>query len=87
MIFLLVGVAGYRLRSETGALGAIVLVGIAATGVVLAFFAVDTLRNAPQTFVAIVAIAALAVILDTIWKRVRPEPPPGAAAPVQSRGA
>ena len=32
MIFLLVGIAGYRLRSETGALGAIVLVGIAATG-------------------------------------------------------
>ena len=70
MIFLLVGVAGYRLRSETGALGAVVLVGIAATAVVLVF-AVDTLRNAPQTFVAIVAIAALAVILDTIWKRVR----------------
>ena len=62
-------------------------VGIAATGVVLAFFAVDTLRNAPETFVAIVAIAALAVILDIIWKRVRPEPPPAAAAPVQSGGA
>ena len=74
MIFLLVGVAGYRLRSETGALGLVVLLGIAATGVVLAFFAVDTLRNAPETFVAIVAIAALAVILDIIWKRVRPEP-------------
>ena len=88
MIFLLVGVAGYRLRSETGALGLIVLVGIAATAVVLAFFAVDTLRNAPQTFVAIVAIAALAVILDTIWKRARPEPPPpAAAAPIQSAGA
>ena len=57
MIFLLVGIAGYRLRSETGALGAIVLVGIAATAIVLAFFAVDTLRNAPETFVAIVAIA------------------------------
>jgi amino acid transporter len=88
MIFLLVGVAGYRLRAETGALGLIVLVGIAATAVVLAFFAVDTLRNAPQTFVAIVAIAALAVILDTIWKRMRPEPPPAAAAaPLHSGGA
>ena len=86
MIFLLVGVAGYRLRSETGALGAVVLLGIAATAVVLVFFAVDTLRNAPQTFVAIVAIAALAVILDTIWKRVRPSPP-AAAAPIQSGGA
>jgi hypothetical protein len=41
MIFLR-RVAGYRLRSETGALGLIVLVGIAATAVVRLFFAVDT---------------------------------------------
>jgi amino acid transporter len=74
VIFLLVGVAGYRVRSETGALGSIVLLGVAATAVVLVFFAVDTLRNAPQTFAAIVAIAALAVVLDTIWKRVRGAP-------------
>ena len=58
MIFLLVGASGYRLRSETGAIGAIVLVGMAATAIVLVFFAIDTLRNAPETFVAIVAIAA-----------------------------
>ncbi len=80
MIFLLVGASGYRLRSETGASGAIVLTAMAATAVVLAFFAVDTLRNAPETFAAIVAIAALAVILDLVWKRVRPEPSPAASA-------
>jgi amino acid transporter len=84
MIFVLVGVAGYRLRSETGAAGAIVLVGIAATAVVLVFFAVDTLRNAPETFAAIVAIAGLAVVLDLIWKRMRQEPPPEAAQPTPS---
>ena len=39
VIFLLVGMAGYRLRSSTGASGAIVLVGMAATAVVLVFFA------------------------------------------------
>ena len=71
VIFLLVGLAGYRLRSTTGALGWIVLLGVAATAVVLVFFAVDTLRNAPQTFVAIIAIAALAVVLDLVWKRAR----------------
>ena len=88
LIFLLVGVAGYRLRSETGALGPIVLLGATATSVVLVFFAVDTLRNAPQTFVAIVAIAVLAVILDAVWKRVRPEPTPATTpAPFQSSGA
>jgi amino acid transporter len=71
MIFVLVGVAGYRLRSTTGASAAIILVGIAATLVVLAFFVVDTFRNAPQTFTAIVVIAALAVGLDVDWKRAR----------------
>jgi amino acid transporter len=74
MIFLLVGVAGHRLRSETGARDAVVLLGVAATAIVLVFFAVDTLRNAPQTFAAIVVIAALAVLLDFLWKRARPTP-------------
>jgi amino acid transporter len=83
MIFLLVGASGFRLRSETGAIGAIILVGIAATAVVLAFFAVDTLRNSPETFVAIVVIAALAVVLDLVWKRMRPESPESAPAPAQ----
>ena len=73
MIFLLVGVAGHRLRSETGARDAVVLLGVAATAIVLVFFAVDTLRNAPQTFAAIVVIAALAVLLDFLWKRARPD--------------
>lgn len=49
---------------------------MAATVVVLGFFAVDTLRNAPETFAAIVAIAALAVILDAVWKQIRKESPP-----------
>ena len=71
VVFVLVGVAGYRLRSNTGASGAIVLVGIAATAVVLGFFAVDTLRNAPETFGAIVGMTLLAVVLDVVWKRVR----------------
>jgi amino acid transporter len=79
LIFLLVGMAGYRLRSSTGARGSIVLVGMLATIVVLGFFAVDTLRNPPETFVAIVAIAALAVVLDALWKHVRKEPPPSPA--------
>ena len=72
LIFLLVGVTGYRRRADTGSLAVVVLAAIAATAVVLVFFAVDTLRNAPETFAAIVAIALLAVVLDAAWKRVRP---------------
>jgi amino acid transporter len=71
MIFLLIGLAGYRLRAETGSNVVIVLLAIAVTALVLAFFVVDTLRNAPQTFIAIVAIAVAAVALDWIWTRVR----------------
>ena len=86
MIFLLVGASGFRLRSETGALGVVILAGMAATAVVLAFFAIDTLRNSPETFVAIVAITALAVVLDLVWKRMRgaqdapPETPASSSA-------
>jgi amino acid transporter len=91
IIFLLVGVAGYRLRASIGARGSIILLGMAATAVVLVFFAVDTLRNAPETFVAIVGIAVLAVLLDLVWKHFRTKPPSstaGADAPVsQASGA
>jgi hypothetical protein len=80
LIFVLVGAAGYRLRSTTGASAAIILVGIAATLVVLAFFVVDTFRNAPQTFTAIVVIAVLAVGLDVVWKRARGPLPPAEVA-------
>ena len=68
MIFVLVGVAGYRRRAETGSKAAIVALAIVVTSVVLAFFAVDTWHNAPQTFVAIVGILALSVLLD-LWTR------------------
>jgi amino acid transporter len=82
-IFVLIGVAGYRLRRETGAQAWLILVGVAVTLVVLAFFAVDTVRNSPETFAAMVVVAALAVILDLVWKRVRGEP--AAATPAAQK--
>lgn len=77
MIFLLVGVAGYRRRRDTGSNTAIVVAAIAVTAAVLAFFAVDTWQNAPQTFVAIVVILVVAVGLDqwTQWRERRQAPP------------
>ena len=82
VVFLLVGIAGYRLRAETGAQRRHRPVGVAATAVVLAFFAVDTLQNAPETFAAIIAIAALAVLADVLWKRwPSPTPPPAIVQP------
>jgi len=43
---------------------------------VLVLFAIDTARNAPQTFTAMIVIGVLAVVLDAVWKRVRPASPP-----------
>ena len=74
LVFLLVGIAGYRLRAETGANVAIVIVGLAATVVVLLAFAIDTLQNAPWTFSAMIGITLLAIVLDLVWKRKRPIP-------------
>ncbi|HKY25548.1 MAG TPA: hypothetical protein VJM07_10340, partial [Gaiella sp.] len=79
VVFLLVGLAGYRLRSETGASSLVVLVGMAATLIVLGFFAVDTLRNDPETFTAIVAMTLLAVALDVVWKHFRGRAGPAVA--------
>ena len=81
IIFLLVGVAGYRRRADTGSQAVIVLAAIAVTAIVLVFFAVDTVRNAPETFAAIVAIALLAVVLDLVWKRMRGLPDASATEP------
>jgi membrane-associated PAP2 superfamily phosphatase len=84
MVFLLVGAAGYRRRTDTGSNAALVLLAIAVTAIVLGFFAVDTLKNAPWTFVAIAGIALLAVVLDALVRRtgrVRPTTPAGANLP------
>ena len=71
MIFVLVGAAGYRLRSETGANRRDHARGDRRHAVVLGFFVVDTFRNAPETFTAIVVIALLAIVLDVVWKHAR----------------
>ena len=68
MIFLLVGIAGYRRRADTGSKTPIVVTAIAITAAVLAFFAVDTWQNAPETFAAILAILLFAALLDR-WTR------------------
>jgi amino acid transporter len=74
-VFLLVGVAWYRRRPETGANLLLILLGLGATVVVLVAFALDTLENAPETFTAIVGITLLAVAADFVWKRMRPSEP------------
>jgi amino acid transporter len=70
-VFVLVALAGYRRRADTGANSVIAIAAIGVSAIVLLFFAVDTLRNDPATFIATLAIGLLAVVLDLIWKRRR----------------
>jgi amino acid transporter len=80
VVFLVVGLAGLKLRAETGASAVVVSVTMLATGIVLVLFAIDTARNAPQTFTAMIVIGLLAVVLDAVWKRVRPTSVPAVPA-------
>lgn len=82
MVFLLVGLAGWRRRADTNSNPVIVGLAIATTAIVLGFFAVDTLQNAPETFTAIILLALAAVALDAIVRRHRgaPHPPEGQPA-------
>ena len=91
MIFLLVGHhPAFRLRDEKSTLtreAPILLLGMGATGGRAGLLRDRHGAQRPRTFGAIVGIAVLAVVLDLVWKRVRPEPPPAAAAvPVESGG-
>jgi amino acid transporter len=80
VVFLLVGLAGWRRRHDTGSNPAIVLASMALILVVLGFFLVDTIRNAPETFVAMVGVGAFAVVLDQLFRRSPTAQPPAEGA-------
>jgi amino acid transporter len=71
VIFLLLCVAGMRLRHETGSSAVVIATAMVLTTAVLVLFAIDTLENDPVTFVAMVVIAALAGVIEWVWKLVR----------------
>jgi amino acid transporter len=72
MVFLLVGLAGWRRRADTNSNPVIVVLAIAVIAIVLGFFAVDTLQTAPDTFIAIVALGLLAIVLDAAFRQKQP---------------
>jgi amino acid transporter len=80
VIFLLVGAAGYRRRADTQSNTVIVVLAMTVTAVVLVFFAVDTLDNAPETFGAIIGIGLLSIVLDALVRRGRRQAPPPSPA-------
>ena len=74
VLFLVICAAAYRLRARTGSSLVMILLAAAVTAVVLVAFSVDTLRNAPQTFVAMILIGLVAIVFDAVW---RGRPPAG----------
>jgi hypothetical protein len=49
---------------------------MAVIAVVLGFFLVDTVRNAPETFIAMVGVGIVAIVLDQLCRRPAPDAPP-----------
>jgi hypothetical protein len=68
VLFLLICAGAYRLRKNTGTRTFMIFLAGAATALVLVAFSVDTLRNAPQTFTAMILLGVLAVVLDAVWR-------------------
>jgi amino acid transporter len=75
VVFALIGIGHLRIRQETGANAALLVLGILAAVVVLAMF-LPTLAEEQATLSVIVAIVVLSVVLDFFWKRSRGDQPP-----------
>ena len=75
VVFSLVTAGHIRVRSETGANGLVLVLGVATAVIVLVSFAVTTLVDEPATAVALVVILVLSVVLDRWWKSVRDRDP------------
>lgn len=75
VIFLVTSVAAFRLRAETGSRTWPLVAGILLTAAVLVVFAVQTARTEPVTLVAMVVVLALAVVVDLLWRLIRPSHP------------
>jgi amino acid transporter len=70
LIFVLVTAAHFRVRGETGANAFVLVLAIAAAGLVLVTFVVTDLVHEPASMAALLAILVLSIALDFGWKRV-----------------
>jgi amino acid transporter len=82
VIFIMVALAGWRLRAETGSRGWVIMTAMVVTAVVLVIFLFQTLRNEPQTFVAMVGVLGLSVALEYLWSGMRRRRDPATASGV-----
>jgi amino acid transporter len=78
VVFTLITAGHLRIRRDTGANAALLVLAIVTTVVVLLAFALTTLVEEPGTAFALVAILILSIALDAWWKRERPARQPAA---------
>ena len=71
IVFSTVTIGHFRLYRETGASVIVLVIALIATLGTLFVFSVTTLVNEPATALALVAIVALSVVIDLVWKRRR----------------
>src|SRR6476646_7495263 len=74
VVFLLVAGAGWIRRHDTGSNPVIIIAAMAVIGVVLGFFLADTIRNAPETFIALIGVGIVSVVLDALSRKPAPAP-------------
>jgi len=79
-LFTLVTISHLRVRSQTGASLGVLLAALLLTVATLFSFTTTTLVEEPATLWTLLALLALAVVLDLVWKRVRAGRPPGMPA-------
>jgi amino acid transporter len=69
LIFILVTVAHFRVRTETGANAAVLALAVAAAGIVLVTFVFTDLIHEPAAILTLLGIIGLSIGLDLVWKR------------------
>ncbi len=86
-VFTLITAAHLRVRGETGASTAMLVVAIVSTVTVLVAFTFTTLVDEPATAVALAAILVLSIAIDLVWKRMRGDRDAGRSAAERRAGA
>jgi amino acid transporter len=69
LIFTFITAAHFRVRSETGANTAVLVLAIASAAVVLVTFVFTSLIHEPASIITLLAILLLSIALDLGWKR------------------
>jgi amino acid transporter len=70
LVFATITIGHFRVYRETGASLIVLIVALITTAGTFVIFCTTTLVNEPGTVVALVAILALAVLIDVLWKRM-----------------